>query len=43
VTPTRTRSPTPTTSPVPFVCPYPSDNPNYYLCFLTPPPATWPP
>ncbi len=48
-TPTRTRSPTPTGSPtrtptvVPFVCPYPPDSPNYYLCFLTPPPATWPP
>jgi hypothetical protein len=42
-TPTRTRSPTPTTSPVPFVCPYAPDNPNYGLCFQTPPPTMWPP
>jgi TadE-like protein len=37
-TPTNTAPPPPPPSP----CPYSNDNPNYYLCFQTPPPATWP-
>lgn len=45
-TATKTRTPTRTPSPVPTTpgstCPYSPDNPNYPLCFQTPPPTSWP-
>ena len=41
--PTNTQpSPTPSKTPTVFVCPYSLDNPNFYLCKQTPPPAVWP-
>jgi len=42
ITQTPTRTNTPTKTPTPVTCPYAPDDPNFYLCFLTPPPTSWP-